>query len=482
MDGQGQNRLKQQISNGINRAKTIAHGVGQHLNENRTPYITALVVIALLGIANAPQSDGILDFADHMISGALNLPVWAPAQEQGLFEMLSSPEGRATLAGTLAADLGMGILAQGINMSVRKNRRMGRLREGIEPLRTKEKPSHALIGPSEIISDIAISLGTPKQKNRPVVGVHLDPEIPPAYGQEMAYHLRAQNPAEITGRHAPTTGKPLLFIEAAGLDRADEITFACTNPDNALFYGMRSGAQIDPFTITTVLNKIVEKNPNALKGKKINAIIGNTSELGGTVGIRKDFDDMAQKLGIKHNVVIPEELVIKWIKNQVAMVGKTKQANKPVNIVLVGQGGTDDDEYMLQEFNKALSAMDDIEGVPKKRIKISLVKRSSINNLSIDGKKVTEKDQQDSLQKVLGEGDLVLTYGDKDTGTSSLVNMMLGLGIDKTKIHALIERPGQVFDVLNERALEKENVHCIYDMVMDEFKKQQTVSEQITNL
>lgn len=126
--------------------------------------------------------------------------------------------------------------------------------------------------------------------------------------------------------------------------------------------------------------------------------------------------------------------------------------------------------------------MDDIEGVPKKRIKISLVKRSSINNLSIDGKKVTEKDQQDSLQKVLGEGDLVLTYGDKDTGTSSLVNMMLGLGIDKTKIHALIERPGQVFDVLNERALEKENVHCIYDMVMDEFKKQQTVSEQITNL
>ena len=73
-------------------------------------------------------------------------------------------------------------------------------------------------------------------------------------------------------------------------------------------------------------------------------------------------------------------------KNQVAMVGKTKQANKPVNIVLVGQGGTDDDEYMLQEFNKALSAMDDIEGVPKKNKNFS-VKRSSINNLSIDGKK-----------------------------------------------------------------------------------------------
>jgi len=469
MDGQNPNRIGQKIATRLNGAKVIVHDVGQHLNENRVPYVTGVIVLALLGIANAPNSHSLLNFFDHVLSGAINLPVWAPVQEQGFFEMLSDPQGRAALAGTLSADLGMGIIAQGINMSVQKNRRAGKLREGIEPVRPKEKPSHVLIGPSEIISDIAISLGTPKQKKKPVVGVHLDSEIPSALGQEMEYHLRANNIAEITGRHAPTTGRPLLFIEAAGLDRADEITFACTNPDNALFYGMRSGTQIDPYTITTVLNKIVEKDPNALRGKKVNAIINNTPELGGAVRIRKDFEEMAYKLGIDYKVVIPEDIVMKWIKNKVAETAKTKKSGDPINIVLVGQGGTDDDEYMLQEFNKALSAMDDIEGVSKDRIQISLVKRSSINNLNIDREKVTEEDQQSSLQEVLGEGDLILTYGDKDTGTSSLVNMMLGVGIDKAKIHAFIERPGQVFDVLNDRALGKDNVHCIYDMVMNAY-------------
>ena len=148
---------------------------------------------------------------------------------------------------------------------------------GVEPLRKKESPSKVYVGHSSIISDFAEKETRGKKKNRPVVGIHLGDVVPPVWGQEMDYHFTLHNPSELVGRFPPLTQK-MSFVEATGLDRADEIIFICINPDRGIFYGEDSAPEIPIHFVSTLLERIPKER---LKGKKVKVIYNEESEIEG---------------------------------------------------------------------------------------------------------------------------------------------------------------------------------------------------------
>ena len=350
--------------------------------------------------------------------------------------------------------------------------RSQRMLFGTEPLLDKEAPSHVIIGDSTIISDISKNIVLNKHKNRPIVGIHPDGGTPPAWGSNIHYHFHTQ-PHELTDTFTQSNSS-ISYIHAVGLDRTDEITVACIDPDNSLFYGNDAKPSIRPSFVSTLLNKITEKDINALKGKKVNVIMNETPQLGGVKTLQHDLEVVGQLGSFEPKVISPETLAIDLIKNKVIEVldKRSGQSKDPIRIALVGEGNEEKDKKMLQRFKSAIAGI----SISSNDVvfDISLVEDRELDGMVIDGQTVTREQQDEKLQSKLNISDLVFVYGDHDDGTSSLVNNALHSGALKEKIHAFIERPSSISDV--GRYLDESNVHCIYNMVMDAYLPTQTTN------
>lgn len=342
-----------------------------------------------------------------------------------------------------------------------------RIQTGIEPVPTYTSVKHVYIGNSKIISDLSKLEQTDRNNNECVVAIHPDSGRVSTLGSKVDRHFQVDVDA-ITDI-ADFISEETPMIEVTGLNRAQEITFVCINPENAIFYDEKAEALIKATDVSTILTKILETNPEGLRGKKVNVIMNDNKELENGVGVENELKTMSKEYGFNLSLISPERQVMTMIQNEINKIIEKKVNKEPVNITLVGQGSTEKDEFMLEEFNKALESIE--INYNSTEINISLIKR-----------KKGSSSQNNKLAERLNGSDLIFVYGDDDPGTSSLVRLMVGdLIINKEKIHALIEKRKNVFDVKNKSSLDTKNIHCIYDMVMDEFKKPQTASEQITN-
>jgi len=429
----------------------------EKIKKNPVPYGSLAIAVVGLGIVEWPYSHSFLNGLDHIASGLLAIPTWEIPTQQGLTEMLRSPEGTREVAKWLAIDGGLVFLGHYIEKGIQaakelfKGKKEERMLAGIEPINKEEKPSHILIGPSGMISDLAeIRKKENKEKNNnPIIGIHIDEEIPPVWGQEMKYHFKLNNPNQLIGRFPPSI-KEMSFIEATGLDRAKEITFVCINPDNALFYGSEAQSGIPPTFVSTLLRKIPA---DQLKGKKINVIYNEETELGGTSKIAQELKGLADKLNFDPNLITPEQLFVDEVTADLEKIAATEKENEPINITLVGQGKTAIDEDMLHNFKEALGK---IKLQNKVKINVSLLKRKyQSRDFAVEtgekGANITEETMESSVTDLLSKTDYVLAYGDHDHGTSSLVRLLLfAYKVPKEKINAVVERLSNEFDFKDE--------------------------------
>lgn len=292
------------------------------------------------------------------------------------------------------------------------SKREARKLAGVEPLKRKEIPEHIFIGSSLIVSDLANKLfeNRKKQKNSPIVSIHTDQSIPARFGQEIDYHFAVDGPQALLDTFP--TQDDRLFTEVTGIDRAEEITIVCFNPDNAIFYGNQNEADVPPDFASSLIRSI--KPPEKLKGKKVNVIFNDTRLLAGSTPIEEELIKLAQENHFKFNPIKPEELVITKIKSEINDL-RTKKKKK---IAIVGQGEQNQDKLMLQRFTKAVQDIG------------HNVEVEFINN-------------EQAMQGSFGDHDLYICYGDTDLGTSSLaeaVSEKLETKTNKSKILALVER------------------------------------------
>jgi hypothetical protein len=427
--------------------------------------------LIFLGVVESPYLiHGGLTWLNHIASGLLAMPTWDIPTEQGLTEMLRSSEGVREVARWAAIDslLG-GVIFKGLKDvgEVIKGKKGERMLAGIEPVDKKENPKHIFIGPSGMISDLAENLEKDKRsKNAPIVGIHVDDKIPPVWGQEMKYHFKLNDPNELIGRFPPSI-KSMSFIEATGLDRAEEITIACINPDNALFYGQEAQSGIPPTFVSTLLRKFPK---DQLKGKKINVIYNEENELAGTSAIAKELEGLAKEMGFKLKLVTPEQLFINKLTKDLEDISKQKKEDEPIYVTIVGQGRTDVDTEMLLNFKKVVSSIGSSN--IKQKIEVSLLRRNFLDNFTGDfesklGEKVTEVQMREKVKESLANSDYILVYGDHDHGTSSLTRLLLfDYEINKDKIQAIAERLNNLFDFVDVG-----KVSLIYQMIIDEMKE-----------
>lgn len=444
----------------------------ENIRHNPIAYGALAVALIGLGITEAPFSHGFFSGLDHIASGLLAIPTWDLPTKSGLTEMIRDPEGLRQLGRWLALDGGLtavgalaekGVRAANKLMNVKKEENM---RDGIEPLSPKENPSHVFIGPSGLISDLTSVMEGNKTsgKKRPIVGIHLDQGVPPVWGQEMKYHFRLFDPEELTRRFPPST-KKMTYIEATGLDRAEEITFACINPDNALFYGSEAQSGIPPTFVSTLIRSM---SPEKLKDKKINVIYNEETELGGTSSIAKELEGLAKELGFTLNLITPEELFMDKLKEDLIKISESKKYDQLIEITLVGQGKTENDQKMLFNFKAAIEKIKD-EKIQNKII-VSLLQKRRLDNFTLDenGTKISKEEMRIEVNKVLNKSDYVLVYGDVDHGTSTDTRLLIGdYNVPKIKVHSIAEKLGNLSDFKDV----EDNVFVIYQIILDKMKQ-----------
>lgn len=305
---------------------------------------------------------------------------------------------------------------------------------GVEPLRKKEKPQHVFIGPTDVVSDLVQQLyeNKPKEKNKPIVAIHTQEGIPARYGQEINYHFKAINPLSLLDTFPTKDDRD--YIEFAGIDRADEITIVCFNPDNAIFYGNQNRTDVSPDFVSSLIRNIPSEK---LKGKKINVILNETKLLAGTVPIEQELMTLAEKNEFTLNLIKPEELVITKIKSEIEDIKKIGKKK----IALVGQGEQDQDKLMLKKFTDAIKKI-------SKDITVEF-----INN-------------EQAMKGEFGVHDIYVCYGDTDLGTSSLAEAVTEKlsGISDSKILSLVERNKALKEY---KRIEGVSPISIYQMVID---------------
>lgn len=331
------------------------------------------------------------------------------------------------------------------------SKREVRMLTGIEPLRKKEIPSHVFIGPAQIASDLAkkvVEKGTTYNKNHPIVVVHPDDVVPARYGQEVNYHIKGDI-IQLLDTFPPSK-KEISFIEASGIDRALELTFICINPENAIFYGYDTRSLVQPADVSSVINKIPQEK---LEGKIINIIMPQAVEIGETSKIKEELKGLAERLKFKLNFIEPEELFIQRMEAKIKTIAEQKGDGKVVELTILGQGGEEKDRLMLERMGMALSALK-----LGRKIKVNIVKRQRQSNK-----------EEEKLRKVFKRSDYIICYGDIDTGTTSLVRLLMEhFKVPKEKIGAVIEKISMFYDISE---LDKENIFCIYQMVTDQFSQ-----------
>jgi hypothetical protein len=274
----------------------------------------------------------------------------------------------------------------------------------------------------------------------------------------------------------------MSFVQAAGLDRTDSITFACINPENALFYRDNvADESFPPTSISSILYKIEEANPQSLVNKTINVIMNDSFELGGTESIKAELNHLAKQYNFRLNIISPEIEIFKMINKKVQEVAKNKKEGEIV-VTLVGQGIQEEDQQMLHNFQTELKSHN-YENIDSSRVRVNLIQKKDIDGISIDGN-VKRKDQEQLLKVKLNESDLVFVYGDKDHGTTTLLNLLVGEGLNtpREKIHAIVEKPSYIAEadrylsnsISGVSSSQNPNIHCIYEMVLHAFDEAQS--------
>jgi hypothetical protein len=414
--------VKKTTAKAIGLPKYIFEAIKGSIKKDPSLWITGSITLLGLTVVETPYIHNIFGFIGHMATGLLGIPTWELPQQEGLLEMLKTPEGIREIAKFVTIDGGLGFVAGFVERFARKlttNQKEIRMLVGTEPINDNESPAHVFIGPSGISSDLAEKLYKDRIKSKkdkkPVVVVHLDDFIPARFGQEVDYHFRPNGLEELLGTFPPSK-EDKSYIETSGIDRADEITFVCFNPDNAIFYGAQSELQVTPNFISTILRKIPK---DKLKNKVINVIMNETLYIGQNISIEKELRELEKKFGFKLNIVSPQEGMIKKIEKKV-------NDDEIRNMVIVGQGEGEKDRLMLNRFLKATQGI-------KEDLQVTLI----TNFETLDPEKLFE---------IIKKAQLYLCYGDTDTGTSSLAELMAQMGVDRKKIVAIVERIGHKFD------------------------------------
>jgi hypothetical protein len=323
------------------------------------------------------------------------------------------------------------------------SKREKRKLEGVEPVRKKESPKHVLIGPSQVISDLAQQLfeDKPKKRKKPVVAISTK-GIPARYGQEIDYYFEASDSNAILDTFPTKDSRE--FIEFAGIDRADEITVVCFNPDNAIFYGSQTNADIGPDFVSTLIRNIAIAHPGKLKGKKINVIFNETKIFAKTTEIEEELKALSNEYGFIFNPIKPEKQIIDKIKSEVNEIQVKTEAKK--KLALVGQGNRDEDRLMLERFYRTLSEID------KNNIEVTFIS----NEQAMNGE--------------FGDHDFYICYGDTDNGTSTLaenVSLKLQEKNISRKILALVERNKSLREY---KEIPRVDTLSIYDLVVNGIK------------
>lgn len=425
--------------------------------------ILPIIGVGLLGVVEWPYAEkNLLKLVDLISLGLLATPTWEIPVKHGISEIFTNQEVFREFARYLAIDISIGFVAGFLYKGFDKvnklliDRRSERILLGIEPLQESEVPSHVYIGPAQIASDLARAEVESKKvthdEKHPVVVVHVDDFVPPRLGQEIDRHFKAGNPEEILDIFPPSKEKT-SFIEASGIDRAQELTFICINPENAIFYGYTADSQMPPVFVSSLIKKIVAEDSSKLKGKRINVIMPQVTEIAGTSRIEEELQALEKEYGFTLNFIESEKLSIDVLSLRLGEIEimRQKTDNKPFNLVLLGQGGEDKDLLMLDRFGKALSQV----ALNGKKIDVKVIKRDA------------EEGQDDkTVRSQLDEADFIICYGDQDIGTTSLVSLLEEhFHVDRSKIGAVIERISRLYEV----DLDSQNIFSIYQIILNEF-------------
>lgn len=408
-----------------------------------------------------------LGMADYAINSVNNLVSLTKPDAKPLLKIAEFIP-KAFTVGTLLAPVAAFSFGRVYDSVFTKRDRALRMDLGVEPLRANEEPAHVFIGSSEQISDAALEhvKKHPSVKNKPVIGIHTDPQIPPSFGegQAMNYHFRLGRFTELVGIHGPTTNRSITAIEATGIGRAKEITFISYNPDNAIFYGATGQIGISPTDISTIIRAIPK---DKIKGKTINVVMSKQVYLGGTTRLEKELDSLSRQLGFRLNIRITEDLVLDKIEDRLKKDRAGETTKKPFKVLLVGEGRELKDEQMLAYFKNTLRDMK-IDG---QDVVAHVITHDYLEGLALISGNPEEGSQRvEYLKLQLQSSDLVICYGDTDTGTSSLIRLILGLEEEPDKIArlkkrllALVERPSMEFEYL----LEEVPHECIYRLAIE---------------
>jgi hypothetical protein len=372
---------------------------------------------------------GALDLAKYLVTTFSNVIPQTHRDEASLVqltEFLLRTNTYASLIGPLLKYLGPGVVE-----TLFKTKQLRR-DQGIEPLDIKQVPDIVFIAPSQVGSDLAQAYAMRSQNDKLYVSIHTDEGIPPVYGQELDRHLKVGSIDEILGRHAYSA---LSFITASGIDRAREITIACINPDNALFYGAKAKQDFPPSFVSTLIRNIP---PEQLKGKKINVILSAEEYFGETTPIEEELADLKKRYGFDLHIVKLESRIIGSVTGILQKLADGGNSDEPIEVVLAGEGKGESDKEMLQRFSESLNEIK----VGNRNVHVTLLDHSRLGNIKGKNRKAKLR----ALKRILEKSVLNLCYGDTDTGTSTVAELLIKNGAHRAKTLALVERMSNVKD------------------------------------
>ncbi|MEK7140992.1 MAG: hypothetical protein AAB800_00425 [Patescibacteria group bacterium] len=330
-----------------------------------------------------------------------------------------------------------------------KWQRSERMKLGIEPLRPKEKPRYALIGPSEFLSRVArVALPEKQSFKNPDVLIHADNVVPSSFKKEIEYHFNiAGNPQEIVSE---------AFMKKSGIDRSKHIVFVAFDPDKALFYGREASAALSPSMFTTMLALLSHRTlPDQPKRPVTIIAPKNATLLTHTTSQHELFRGFSEK-GLEVAVRTPEDILLEHIADDIHLLRAGKPADQQIHVNLVGGADTS----MLKQFKKG------IEGALPNTI-VNIISDQMI------GERAYAEDQQPqeniaALKALTRQADINYVYGDTDAQTTDLANLLISVHkADRKKTIALIERHESVLDASASSLYHL----CIYDMLADAISK-----------
>lgn len=355
--------------------------------------------------------------------------------------------------------------------------RRERVLEGKEPLKSDESPNQVIIGPTELISDLA-DMQNPDGKL--VVGIHNGIEPPASLGKTIDYHFPIDFKNLISAK---------LFKES-GIDRTKELTFLCINPENGLFYGQDANPALSPEMIPHFLRALPREK---LKDIKINILLSyGFNYLGQTTDLIEEFKHLKEELGVEIHWRYLEDVVMDELKIVVGKIKATKsnlpEDEQQINIILAGEGNQTKDREMLEKFKKAIEGLDE-------KVSVSIMSNHIFGEISLDllrkyrdkrahyeneglssevikniadfvglseNEKANLRDleplrsglRKKLLEKMLQSSDLNIVYGDTDLGTSQLAELLIkARGAERSQTVCILEGKAAIQKAVKDNLL-----------------------------